>query len=462
MEKECCICKKLEWEKENDVIYTNKLKQSFCIFHSPHDCKFKLRMVVSSQSGDHYANFEEGNSNQKDFQNYSLEEFNKLVLEKINKPNDTTEVVLSGTIFPGDIDFKDSIGGKVSKSVDVSKSIDLKLSQFYGAANFSNINFKKEVKLNESVFYAKAGFEETCFNEDVDFEKTEFKISTFFVGTEFNEQVNFKDATFVEETFFKMDVPVEDEFGDMFKGDTDFTSVKIDNSVRFENLIVSKIKFLDTDVGKIDYINCEKIEKHDWFSWKLFFVFKDLVFGKYRTFYDEIVYDKKLHGEKGVKKIKSNYLKKIETLQRKMKERFTRDQNWGIVSEHHYGEKIAIRRRLWVDKDRVNLTANVMYWLSSGYNERPIRAIVVLLLMVVGLGMLGSENSDWNNIMNGAEFLPFIKTKGLEVLMLKENLEIIPIKEVSGWTRAGVMAMQTLITIQITLVIMSVRNKLRR
>ena len=128
----CCVCEGYGWERprEEGVAYTDPVDgKDYCLFHAPAEHK-----------------------------SVSVDVFNRLVLERLQATLDledeTAKCNLSGTVFPGDIDFEDY----KFPSVDFSEAL------FTGRAYFENASFGVgsdffQARFERRVAFAGASFE---------------------------------------------------------------------------------------------------------------------------------------------------------------------------------------------------------------------------------------------------------------------------------------------------------------
>lgn len=372
----------------------------------------------------------------------------------------------AGTLFSANYDGgpKDSVSffdGNAIQVEDVDSIINSEVGTFFdfsnvkffgpdsyafgNASDFSHLNFKKGVDLSNKSFhttytltesgdgrsyiYSNSVFEDRVFFNGVSFinsstfEKVVFKKDVFFYDVKFNEKVSFSEVRFDEYGSFK----ARDDDKVMFVKGADFSDCRVSKNVKFEDVEINRVEFLGSNIGNINFVNC------DWDGPKL----------------EGRVYD-----ESVIADTNDEYkFKKVENLYRQLKERNTREQHWGRVSNWHYREKEMSREASFHMASISRWFGLRLYKFLSGYNERPMQAIRVLIFMVFLLGLIVGGEDKGQAMMNGAEFLPFVDT-------VKDACCINEIME--NRKRFGVILMQVLISIQIALVVMSVRNKLRR
>lgn len=159
-------CCRSTWCKDEKIVYTDKKKNEYCIFHAPKEHKGK-----------------------------TLIEFNSLVFEKIKKSKkENVPCDLSETIFPGSIDFTEFSNDNPLPELNFSKTI------FNGKANFKWVTFSRKVDFWRTKFFGETDFYSVNFNGEADFNHTTFSDEADSEGTIFN--INFEGATFDEKTNF--------------------------------------------------------------------------------------------------------------------------------------------------------------------------------------------------------------------------------------------------------------------
>jgi uncharacterized protein YjbI with pentapeptide repeats len=463
----CYKAKKYKWCKDLPTIFESMTTDEegpklYCIFHAPQGRKGK-----------------------------KLEEFNELVFKRIYEAKrENKSCDLSGTIFEGNIsfslfhedkplppinfkeskfygiaDFSDAtFSGKAnfSNTIFISRAsflraifneeVDFSNAEFKEEANFSDAIFKgKEATLlginfSSSKFYRKADFYRVKFEEDADFSNAEFNEKALFSETLFNKKAIFFMATFNEEARFGKSAFIRplfkklEEIETFIKEGGNFSGLNIKDKVIFEGLNLKNVSFLDTDLKRVDFINCTWHEKN----------------GR-KILYDEI----KLFKEKKDKDFK-NKIKKVEILYRKLKQKYKEEHNEPEVSNWHYGEK-EMQRKSSLFRRYFPLSFFNLYWLSSGYGERPLRAGIVLILLILIMsalfGLTGLKPNDgcvikikeWNDILNS----DYLKAT-LQYATFDPKPDFMP---VNGFLK---IVAKLLIPLQAALFALAVRNRFRR
>ncbi|RLE88160.1 MAG: hypothetical protein DRJ49_05405, partial [Thermoprotei archaeon] len=179
---------------------------------------------------------------------------NNVIFSNNNFQADTT---FSGTRFLKNVDFSNTI---FLKYVDFSRSILLGYTTFFRTSflsdtNFSDTRFSKDVEFVETVFSGHTDFSNVVFSDLVNFSHT-----VFLGRTEFNYTRFLKDAIF-RETEFQPGFPLLELSVDKY---ILFRNAYFENqkNVIFDNVDMSKVSFIDTDITRIKFRNV-KWEEYD-------------------------------------------------------------------------------------------------------------------------------------------------------------------------------------------------------
>lgn len=255
--------------------------------------------------------------------------------------------------------------------------------------------------------------------------------------------VDFSRAWFFEPVEFYSD----NENG-LFRDGVVFKNVNMQDKAKFENINISKAEFIDTDLSKVNFHNC---------TWALK-GYKDIVL------YDEIKTDEDIKLDENETEVgkSSNYskLSKVETLYRLLKKKGIEGYFWSAVSHWHYREKIIQRKKLGEQRS-IAWLGNLLYWGLSGYNERMLNAFISLVVVIFILSFVTpleivcsscTITCVLDKMLASINILPYLKTGESKILY-----------ECAGLLRkTGMAFFQILLVIQIGLLGMTVRNKLRR
>lgn len=351
------------------------------------------------------------------------------------------------------------------EKVEFSGNVSFAKSKIVNMANFQGSRFMNFVSFFETVFCCEVHFSECVFEDKVEFEKTEFNINenikhsiVLFNETVFKKFIIFKNVNFEVSVDFSrcwffepVEFYSENEKG-MFNDGLVFKSVNIRDIVKFENINLENALFADTQINKIDLISCD--------------IAKD---GEREIFYDEklVLFEKdKKRKIKDLADTDYKTLIKVEVLNRLFKQKHNDNHNWVEVSKFHYNEKNIMRIRAnyqrrnektWSERlsARFKFIGLSLYYFMSGYNEKFSNAfwVSVFLLLVTGGFAVGGICFNWHWLgewlSKSISFIPLVGDKGT-------------IKEATGFWKVGFMLVQILIVIQLGLLGMTVRNKLRR
>lgn len=346
-----------------------------------------------------------------------------------------------------------------------SCSADFTECEFNGFVNFRTATFSNDVVFRDTKFNGdvdlahthfisnpdlgsdinrrpyKVEFDNSKFSGSVDFEKAEFGMKTSFQNTIFKEKAYFYNSTFKEvnfdnSRFYERSIFIKEESENyinkknIFQAETKFTNCRLSSNIDFENINFDKVKFLGSDIGKMDFVNCTLSSDDD-------------------KLYDELC----LNDDSELEEIK-----KVESLYRQLKERNTRDQHWPRVSKWHYREKelshmVEKKLKKWSRSSFLGL-----YNFLSGYNEKPLTAFCVLLslLILLSLGLWVVDPTASYSFFDAMEYLPFININEHGLMSYFHE------KSYGSGKKIIIAVGQIGITVQFALFLMSVRNKLRR
>jgi len=445
----CCKAEDYKWclDLPDDCkdVYKDDEGKKYCVFHAPQGEKRK-----------------------------SVEEFNKLVFERINQAitcNDPCD--LSGTIFEGDINFKQFDEYKplphiIFVGATFTGETTFSYATFSWKADFSWAIFNKDTYFWGTTFTERAYFVSSEFREMAGFLWATFRGRTYFMWTKFNGRVNFSEATFSGESgeIIFREVKL---IGNKDTKGVDFGSAKIKDKVIFKNVDLKRVSFLDTDLRRIDFINCTWHEKR-----------------RRYVLYDELELLKKIRdGDKETRDLlhrlwqrlkcewngfKKEEIENVEILYRRLKQKYKEERDEPMASIWHYGEKEAFRKKSRLRRFNPISLSN-LYWLSSGYAERPVRAGIMLLLLIIGISILlplSGPLKGWPYGIQEVKELTDIKDlRTLGVLILntlqyatfQKEPYLEPVTLLGGYLK---LLARILIPLQATLFALAVRNKLRR
>ncbi|MHB8068849.1 MAG: pentapeptide repeat-containing protein [Desulfobaccales bacterium] len=344
-----------------------------------------------------------------------------------------------GVFFPSPFDPKDFFGTK-----EFNKTVDFSWATFIKNADFSEVIFTGGAKFYKATFAEEADFSGTTFMNWASFFVATYREFASYTGATFLEEANFSKAKFAKlANFGGTTFAKEAHFSEAdFATNADFSWVKIKGRVvfwglnpsgsaasprpfkgaesprafrgefkelelspgavlRFQDLSLAKVEFRGTDLRDIEYHNIT------WHSYSNWFFRKDVKWLPIRqAVYDEVLLDKK---EPSLfNRIKNNiiniaifwkwpYIKtskpdkaeyaRVEELYRYLRINYEKKGDYKNAGDFHYGEMEMHRRaspwRRWFLISWYNT-----YRFLSGYGERPLWALIWLIMFLFGLSGL--------------------------------------------------------------------------
>ena len=311
-----------------------------------------------------------------------------------------------GVFFPGAADFA---GQEFTEGVDFSYATfqeadfegaifsgnaNFRYTKFHGEADFSSVTFSGEADFYDSIFSGVVNFSDASFSGIAKFYDLKFLGEVIFIGTDISEnaQVIFRSVNSSDRGIRWLP----------FLADVGFIKIEMGGRLLFKNLSLAKVTFSDSELLKVEFDNV------NWASWWGRAAVYDEIrlhqrkwaniayWLKYGEFRETRKWRKAMLDEEG--KLFSNF-SKIERIYRQLKINYEEERDFKRVGDFHYGEMEMHRRgsfwRQWVPISWHNL-----YRALSGYGERPLRALVWLLLLIpawagliwwLGIGKTGSH-----------------------------------------------------------------------
>lgn len=464
----CCRSEKFKWCKSLDTTTCDDGKE-YCIFHAPEGHK-----------------------------GIAIEEFNELVLDRIKRAKQLGQKCdLSGTLFEGPISFREYDEDNPLPLVNFQEVT------FIDSADFRHVSFNEEVTFDKAIFRESASFWHTSFRGRVSFSEAAFMKKASWHGTTFADKATFQLGTFAEGAYFS-DITFYDSVnfrmvkfhgelvvGGTFQGEVDFRQVLFGDTTEFRGTFEKEVSFwwstfkAEADFRNIvfrnmtDFSRCT-IEK------TMLFTEVDL---SYCSFLDCRIYNcqfirckwPSIRGRKAVydEKKKAAY-EKLEEIYRQLKLKYKEGYNEQEASIWHYSEKEMFRKKKsW---RRFNpFSFSNLYWASSGYGDRPVRAgtvflflFVTLVLLTCYLGLTSSSGKPVYGVkalkgfsdIFGPKFLPELDKLGLLIYSTVQYALFweTPYFKPETLTGGIIMAIFTklLMPIQAALFILALRNRFRR
>ncbi|OPY82518.1 MAG: Pentapeptide repeats (8 copies) [Syntrophorhabdus sp. PtaU1.Bin153] len=484
----CCMSDALGWCGALPIKYNDGQGHEFCIFHAPEGKK-----------------------------GVETEEFNNAVFTYIDEQKKTNQKCnLSGTIFDGYIDFSryheenplpilhlnnavfpfgvsfsqtsfakgaGFSGAKFFAGADFGGAsfqgrASFLLAVFKDDADFSSARFEGEAVFKQAKFTNLTRFLNTCFCDKADFFETELRGKAYFIKTMFLQKASFAGTFFNAETDFSTaEFFADSDFsGASFDGRTDFSSTSFAGETSFAETIFKKrvyfknatfkdrtlfhnvnledVTFDRADLSKVSFMgaNLRKV---------------DLVIPKWP----------KRHGrdmlpDETEARTNEEFIR-VGMLYRMLKQKCKEQHDEAEASNWHYGEKEMYRksnsyRRFFP------LSLSNLYWFSSGYGERPVRAFVVLVFLFLTAsflsacsGLICTANSCYGIARIGVEWPYCPQWDQIGATMLN-TLNYVTFQKEALFHPTGMLGdlvrivFQLLIPLQTALLVLAVRNRFRR
>ncbi|MGB8993241.1 MAG: hypothetical protein WCD80_14395 [Desulfobaccales bacterium] len=243
--------------------------------------------------------------------------------------------------------------------------VDFTYSIFKNIANFSLSEFDLNVDFLLTEFYCSAEFygakfrglihfSPTITTNYVNFNSSEFYGALYFRPNQFSDcNIYFTQARFIGQGLFESIYPFNEEF----------IGLKIEPQAKltFNSISLAKAKFIGTNLRQIEFNN---VIWHRYFG-------RD-------TLYDEIVLEKNSN---------SREYADVEELYRQLIINYKNKEDFKRVGDFHYGE-MEMHRKASFWRRRIPISWYNLFWLLSGYGERPSRAIGWLIVFLLGMTSL--------------------------------------------------------------------------
>lgn len=253
---------------------------------------------------------------------------------------------------------------------------------FTKPANFSMATFQEWADFSMATFQGRANFSGATFQK-ADFFGATFQEAAFSWAT-FQEEAGFTWAIFQGATRFV-------EINPRIKGEPPppvfygyFQTLRLDEDafLLFQDTNLSRVQFVGTDLRRVTFHNVT------WgTSW-----------GR-KVLYDEVLLTRAERAREAYQRLHTPCLAKylpaeppenepqattpeqyarVEELYRQLKQNYEQEWDFKNAGDFHYGEMEMHRRanpvQLWYQ----------FYWALSGYGEKPLRALIALIIMLLG------------------------------------------------------------------------------
>ncbi|MBF0495462.1 MAG: pentapeptide repeat-containing protein [Deltaproteobacteria bacterium] len=402
----CCKCSRTE------IVYTDPGNgEEYCLFHAPEDKKgeitpaeFQARVwdeiVRSKTDGEERCNFSDAIFLEIDFRgvtsthamDFTSAEFTHVIdfsgatfthKAVFNDAKFIRHVDFIGATFTDNADFSDAIFARHvdfrrtkftqnayfsrAKFTEDANHIDAKrpwIADFrhatFAYADFCGAKFTRNADFRDATL-GRAFFDAAVFTQDADFRYTKFTQDVYFRHAKFQKHANFKNS--------------------FFEGTAKFEATKF-NKVAFKPLIIKErvifidvdltkveISFLQTDLRRFQFERPKWPQEKDW-----------LGFGDRDALWDELAIDLPEHKttQNDPDEVAPDY-GTVGDLYRQLKQKYKEEHNEPEASKWHYNEKEMSRKSSRWPKYTPSLTN--LYYLSSGYAERPIPAFLMLIVL---------------------------------------------------------------------------------
>lgn len=373
----CCKADKFGWCK--DLATVNHEGEAYCHFHFPApkpQSPNKFNTLV-------FDKIIEAKASQKRCDLSGTYFVHPINFGRFHKNNPFPDIDLSGTTFIEHADFKEAaFSGEASFSrATFNGKADFMDATFSKGADFVGATFTDVGDFAVATFSGEASFRHATFNGKADFQAATFSKEAFYVGATFREEAVFHHATFNGKAFFsEATFNGKAHLGQAtfsgytlfnrttFYGEAYFVRCSVEGTLRLEEVDLAYVSFLETSLRKFEFVRCIWRQK----------------LGR-SILYDEI---------RAKREKKARSYKRAEYLYRQLKQKYKEEHDEPEASNWHYGE-MEMKRKKRGRWRFFPFTFTNLYWASSGYGESPVRAGIVLLLLIVivtiGMNFLGVE-----------------------------------------------------------------------
>jgi uncharacterized protein YjbI with pentapeptide repeats len=264
-------------------------------------------------------------------------------------------------------------------------------ARFSGTANFLRATFSVKADFRLATFNGKAYFRMATFSGAVDFHGVTFSGAADFVRATFSGAADFSVAWFKEAALLESLAKSRDDERDPTdrRVRLNFQYVTLDkpDKIHFRDVDMAEVAFRETDVRKVEFSNVQ------WPQWLR----------------------EEREAEQGEARLQTTKERKdrlaaVEKLCHQLRQNYEDQRNYPDAGRFYYGEMEMRRKGNFWRRYLPSLTT--LYWLSSGYGQRPWRAFVwtvallssfSLLYMVTGLKIEGAANPSFPATVNWPE-----------------------------------------------------------
>ena len=375
------------------------------------------------------------------------------------------DFMFAGVYFPRDYDFSLVT---FRKEADFSAAIfseEMRFSTtFSKEANFSGATFSEDADFSGVSFRGEADFSGATFNEDAD-----FSYGFTMVTATFSKRADFREATFKESALFNT-LKAFPSTALVFSRAT----IEKPERISFHTAVLRPSWFVDVDAQKFDFSNVEWFRLPD-ASESYTDQLKPLTLGNeienlveleneiYIVSRRMLLTDQPEESTSWSQDARTRSLRKLTQVCRRLMKHAEESSDYPTANEFHYWSMEAQRKE---GLSRLGVIAT-LYWLLSGYGERPLRAFGVLvglwLTFATAYLLLADSAPFWvfsaSDVWQGTDYARQAVVYSLSALA---RLDPEPKPEELGWFQTLVTVEGILGPLQIALFILAVRRKVMR
>ena len=507
----CCKNDKYKWCASVPLVdYRDGEGNAYCVFHAPKGKKGissdefikRVRQRIQAETRVHSkcdlsgTNFE-GILFLTD--GYGLERGKELFLNE-SLFNDEFRIQNCKNI--GTISFSDAtfLSIVTIKNVEIHEHLDL-----------SGVSFNDYFKIVDSVFHESFGFLMakladlyiigSTFHDGMTIHETSLTGTIGLLDSTFIKVSSFHDCSFNEarvsgctfDTLKFLDTTVNQDaafldlmlnglsgfWGNTFLGEARFEHIIIKERLQFHSVDLGKAVFWDTDMRNINFVNSQWPTSHG-----RTILYDEILLASQQREVDKSIFEDReyklstrIYRKLGSISPKFSMtffsgadIQKVENKYRLLKQKYKEEHNEIEASNWHYGEK-EMQRKCSLFQRFFPLSPLNLYWLFSGYGERPFRAAISLLIFIISLavflGLEGVEDKSMNAAMQltlSGEQVDWVSLGKLilgtlQFALFDRSPDFIPITLAGKFLK--VLA-QVLIPVQAAFFVFALRNKYRR
>lgn len=338
-------------------------------------------------------------------------------------------LIFRNIAFAGDLNFQGSV---------VTDELVLKSCAVARTADFRRCNFRASVRIDAS-FFGDALFDNCTFH------------GPFKCLGRFSQLAEFSGCSFLDNTEFVGTFGIDPVAGldnvddnrlptrhPLFFGAATFTLVtfRFPERVQFRSVDLSRAEFGSTLVDGVSFIDV------DWYQPRL--------------------------GRRGVIEEVNNLTDpnqklnwpRIEVTCRNIRRALEGTKDFNSASDFYIGEMEA-RRRQFTNTFRRKFGIEALYKLLSGYGTRPVRALMCLIALIVLHMLLTTISIDWHCLLPsaGCSADPTLVLRSLGLLTVIRGPQFQPLV---GWWALADILVQILVVVQLALVVLALRARIRR